>query len=125
MTKASGRLYTLTNNAKLQGNGVNGAKPGKGDTDGKSLWVVHKNGKTFHKFFILKPKEGLDIKNVAKELMELDDVLEVYVTEGSAGFMVKARFDGENEPESVARYIKKNVDNKYGTLVSYLNYSRS
>ncbi len=38
--------------------------------------------------------------------------------------MVKARFDGEREPAEVAKYIKENVDGRYGTLVSYLNYRR-
>ena len=87
-------------------------------------WTVRKDGKTFHKFFILRPKEGVEIAKVANELLALNDVLEVYVTEGNAGFMVKARFDGEREPEQVASYIKANIDNRYGTLVSYLNYKR-
>ena len=90
----------------------------------ETLWTVKKNGRTFHKFFILRPKDGVEIAKVANELLALNDVLEVYVTEGNAGFMVKARFDGEREPEDVARYIKENVDNRYGTLVSYLNYKR-
>ena len=90
----------------------------------EELWTVRKDGKTFHKFFILRPKDGVEIAKVANELLALDDVLEVYVTEGSAGFMVKARFDGEKEPADVARYIKANIDNRYGTLVSYLNYRR-
>ena len=90
----------------------------------EELWTVRKDGKTFHKFFILRPKDGVEITKVANELLALNDVLEVYVTEGSAGFMVKARFDGEREPEQVAEYIKNNIDNRYGTLVSYLNYKR-
>ncbi|MCL4372349.1 hypothetical protein M1373_03460 [Candidatus Marsarchaeota archaeon] len=50
--------------------------------------------------------------------------MEVYATEGPIGFMVKARFDGEKEPEEVANYIKKNVSKDYGTLVSYINFKR-
>ena len=89
-----------------------------------ALWTVRKGGKTFHKFFILRPKDGVEITKVANELLALNDVPEVYVTEGSAGFTVNASFDGEKEPEDVARYIKANIDNRYGTLVSYLNYKR-
>ncbi len=90
----------------------------------EELWTVKRSGKTFHKFFILRPKDGVDIGRVAADLLGLKDVLEVYVTEGSAGFMVKARFDGVQEPEQVAKYIKEHVDGRYGTLVSYLNYRR-
>ena len=90
----------------------------------KNPWVIRESGRTFHKFFLLKPKDGVEIGKVAKELMNLDDVLEVYVTEGEAGFMVKARFDGEREPNKVAEYIRDNIDSRYGTLVSYLNYRR-
>ena len=78
----------------------------------KTLWTVRKDGRTFHKFFILRPKEGVEIAKVANELLAMNDVLEVYVTEGNAGFMVKARFDGEREPEDVACYIRNNIDNK-------------
>ncbi len=90
----------------------------------EELWMAKRNGKTFHNFLILRPNDGVDISRCAADLLGLNDVLEVYVTEGDAGFMVKARFDGEKGPEEVARYIKANVDNRYGTLVSYLNYKR-
>jgi hypothetical protein len=92
--------------------------------DPKKLFVVRKNGKTYHKFFLIKPKEGMDLNMLANDLAALPDVLEVYATEGTIGFMVKARFDGEKEPEQVAQYIEKNVSKNYGTLVSYINFKR-
>jgi hypothetical protein len=109
-------------------NGVDERKPSAGNVKKSARpeerWAIRKDDKTFHKFFILRPKDGVEIEKVTNELLALNDVLEVYVTEGNAGFMVKARFDGEREPEQVANYIKANIDNRYGTLVSYLNYKR-
>ena len=83
----------------------------------KKFFVVKRNGKTYHKFFLIKPKQGMDLNMLANDLAALPDVLEVYATEGTIGFMVKARFDGEKEPEQVAQYIEKNVSKDYGTLV--------
>jgi len=90
----------------------------------RKKFVIKKNGKTFHKFFLIKPKQGMELEDLANGLVALPDVLEVYATEGTIGFMVKARFDGEREPEEVANYIKKNISKDYGTLVSYLNFKR-
>ena len=70
----------------------------------KKFFVVKRNGKTYHKFFLIKPKQGMDLNMLANDLASLPDVLEVYATEGTIGFMVKARFDGEKEPEQVAQY---------------------
>ena len=92
--------------------------------DPKKFFVVKRNGKTYHKFFLIKPKQGMDLSMLANDLASLPDVLEVYATEGTIGFMVKARFDGEKEPEQVAQYIEKNVSKNYGTLVSYINFKR-
>ncbi|MEM0154733.1 MAG: Lrp/AsnC ligand binding domain-containing protein [Methanothrix sp.] len=93
-------------------------------SDIRKKFVIKRNGKTYHKFFLIKPKHGMDINTLADNLISLPDVLEVYATEGSIGFMVKARFDGEKEPEDVADYIKKNISKDYGTLVSYINFKR-
>ena len=90
----------------------------------KKFFVVKRNGKTYHKFFLIKPKQGMDLNMLANDLAALPDVLEVYATEGTIGFMVKARFDGEKEPEQVAQYIEKNVSKDYGTLVSSGTYVR-
>ena len=92
--------------------------------DPKKFFVVKRNGKTYHKFFLIKPKHGMNLNMLANDLASLPDVLEVYATEGTIGFMVKARFDGEKEPEQVAQYIEKNVSKDYGTLVSYINFKR-
>lgn len=92
--------------------------------DPKKFFVVKRNGKTYHRFFLIKPKPNIDINDLAERLVALDDVLEVYVTEGPAGFMVKARFHDDKEPDEVAKYIKKNVDSTYGTLVSYINFRK-
>jgi DNA-binding Lrp family transcriptional regulator len=90
----------------------------------KGFFVVKKNGKTYHKFFLIKPRENANIDKLANDLIQLKDVVEVYATEGSAGFIVKARFDKGKEPSSVSRYIQKNISKDYGTLISYINFKR-
>jgi hypothetical protein len=105
----------------------NSESPAKGATAMKEIkknFIIKKNGKTYHKFFLIKPKAGMDLDMLANDLVSLPDVLEVYATEGTIGFMVKARFDGEKEPEEVANYIKKNISKDYGTIVSYINFKR-
>jgi len=107
-----------------QQNGNSGSAVKQRVKDVKKIFVVKRNGKTYHKFFLIKPKPGMDLNALANDLVSLPDVLEVYATEGTIGFMVKARFDGEREPEEVAHYIEKNVSKDYGTLVSYINFKR-
>ncbi len=107
----------------MNGKSKTSVSPAKQDSMRKNF-VVKRNGKTYHKFFLIKPKQGMDLNSLANELVSLPDVIEVYATEGTIGFMVKARFDGEREPEEVAKYIEENVSKDYGTLVSYINFKR-
>ncbi|MCL4372253.1 Lrp/AsnC ligand binding domain-containing protein [Candidatus Marsarchaeota archaeon] len=88
------------------------------------FFVAKRNGKTYHNFFLIKPKQGMDVNALANDIASLPDVLEVYATEGPIGFMVKACFDSDKKPEEVADYIEKNVSKDYGTLVSYINFKQ-
>ncbi|MEM0149323.1 MAG: hypothetical protein QXW10_00290 [Candidatus Micrarchaeaceae archaeon] len=76
----------------------------------------------YYKFFLLKPKVNADANDLAKKLAAFDEVAEVYVTEGMAGFMVKAKFFSNDIPNNVERYIKGKLGNQYGVLVSPLQY---
>lgn len=78
----------------------------------------------YYKFFLLKPKINADAKEVAKKLITFDEVAEVYVTEGMAGFMVKAKFFSRDMPNDLERYIRNKMGEKYGMLVSPLQYAK-
>ena len=78
----------------------------------------------YYKFFLIKPKVNANSKELAKTLMAFDEVAEVYVTEGMAGFMVKAKFFSSDIPNNVERYIKGKLGERYGVLVSPLQYSK-
>jgi DNA-binding Lrp family transcriptional regulator len=79
---------------------------------------VHMRG-AFHKFYLLKPKHTAKLKDVADSIMNLKDVQELYLTEGDYGFMLKTRFSDNKKPDEVERYLMKNVDPKFGAMVSY------
>ncbi len=72
-----------------------------------------------HKFYLLKPKQNQDTEQLAKEIIDLDRVKEVCVTGGDGGFMVKAKFYDLDEPDDLEKYLAKNVDPKYGAVVSH------
>ncbi len=118
------RRTDIKNGGEMKNNAKASVSAAKQRIDPDKVFVVHRNGKTYHKFFLIKPKPGMDINNLANDLVALPDVLEVYATEGTIGFMVKARFDGEKDPVEVAHYIEKNISKDYGTLVSYINFKK-
>ena len=72
-----------------------------------------------HKFYLLKPKQNQDTEHLAREIIGLDRVKEVCVTGGDGGFMVKAKFYDHDEPDDLEKYLAKNVDPKYGAVVSH------
>ena len=78
----------------------------------------------YYKFFLIKPRLNVDAKEVAKKLISFDEVAEVYVTEGIAGFMVKAKFFEDNAPGNVEQYIKEKISSDYGTLISPMRYTK-
>ena len=92
------------------------------------LFTVSRNGSTFHKLFFLNPRPGAEVNSLAKELLALEEVEEVYVTRGDAGFMAQARFSGNKSAEEAARYVRerygKSIGSEYGRLVSFLDYKR-
>ena len=72
-----------------------------------------------HKFYLLTPKQNHGTEQLAKEIIDLDKVKEVYVTGGDCGFMVKAKFYDHDKPNDLEKYLANNVDPKYGAVVSY------
>ncbi len=92
------------------------------------LFTVKRNGKTFHKLFFLNPERSTETDGLARELLKLDQVAEVYVTRGDGGFMAQARFYGNKRAEDAAAYVREHygrgIGREYGRLVSYLDFER-
>ncbi|MGC8669888.1 MAG: hypothetical protein ACP5TL_01910 [Candidatus Micrarchaeia archaeon] len=78
----------------------------------------------YYKFFLIKPRSNANAKEVAKELIAFNEVAEVYVTEGLAGFMVKAKFFSDNSPSNIEHYIKDKLGSRFGTLISPMQYAK-
>ncbi|MCL4373851.1 MAG: Lrp/AsnC ligand binding domain-containing protein [Candidatus Marsarchaeota archaeon] len=78
----------------------------------------------YYKFFLIKPKVNANANEVARELIAFSEVAEVYVTEGQAGFMVKAKFFDDNSPSDIEQYIKDKLGAKYGMLISPMQYAK-
>ncbi len=77
-----------------------------------------------HKFYFVRPRVNADANKLAERLIGLKAVEEVFLTEGDYGFVVKARFFKDQEPNDVGRYISRNVGLEFGKVVSYCQYSK-
>ena len=77
-----------------------------------------------HSFFFIKPQKNTDINDLANRLIDIDDVEEVCVTEGSIGYMVKAKFD-EKTYENVEKSIASIAGPRYGKFVSAIELKKA
>jgi hypothetical protein len=87
----------------------------------------------YRSFFFVRPRERSDAGVVAKQLMSVKGVEEVYVTEGDCGFVVMTRkfafqMDGDLEDEALKRLavkVSKAAGSDVKKAVSYIEYSRA
>ena len=77
-----------------------------------------------HRFYLIEPRENLDLDRLADKLISLKPVEEVSIGDGSYGLIVKVRFVKGNEPSGVAEYISRKIGIRYGTLDSYYQYRK-
>ena len=75
-----------------------------------------------HKFYLIKPRENANIDELAERLISLKNVVEVLVTDGDYGFVVKAKFSTEKDTEEAEKYIHNNIDRKFGVVTSHYRY---
>ncbi len=80
-------------------------------------------GTGLHSFFFIKPKRGANLIGLTKKLMAIDAVQEICVTEGDAGFLVKAKFD-DKLYDSVKGRIANAAGSKYGVCISALEFKK-
>ena len=76
-----------------------------------------------HKFFFIKPIPNMDAKSLSERLLGIKSIEEVDITEGEYGYVVKAKYTGEDD--SIGEYIAKNMKSKYGVALSYYNLRRA
>lgn len=77
-----------------------------------------------HKIFFVRPRQNADAGELAERLIKLKPVEEVFLTDGDYGFVVKARFFKGEEPKDVTRFITRNIDSKYGAVISHYQYKK-
>ena len=75
-----------------------------------------------HKFFFIKPIPNTDAKSLSERLMDIKDIEEVDITEGDYGYIVKAKYTGEDD--FIGEYIAKSMKSKYGVALSYYNLKK-
>jgi hypothetical protein len=72
--------------------------------------------KRFCKFYIAKPRENIDVEKLANDLIALENVEEVYITDciSNSGILVKTSFDVE--PEDLESVLSKHLGKSYGEV---------
>ena len=77
-----------------------------------------------HRFYLIEPKENVDLDEVADGLISLKPVEEVLIADGSYGLVVKVRFQTGMEPSNVVDFITRKIGSRFGTLDSYYQYRK-
>ena len=78
----------------------------------------------FYRFYLIKPPRNANADKLAEELIGIRDVEEVFVTDGDYGFLVKARFFSDREPDDACRYIESRLSGSYGKITSHYQYTK-
>ncbi len=78
----------------------------------------------FHRFYLIEPKEDVNLDEVADSLISLKPVEEVLIADGNYGLVVKVRFQTGREPTNVADFISRHIGSKFGTFDSYYQYRK-
>ena len=87
-----------------------------------SLVETTRSGKRFYRLYFLKPPVNAEMEDLGDELIKMNEVEEVYLTDGDYGYIVKTRFDEENEPSNVERFLQKRLGNRYGKVTAFDKY---
>ncbi|MDE1851063.1 MAG: hypothetical protein KGH69_00020 [Candidatus Micrarchaeota archaeon] len=77
---------------------------------------------SLHRLFFIKPGTKGNVQDAVENLLGLQGIKEVLVSEGDYGLIVKAR---HSEGEDVLRtYISKNFRGRFGEVVCYYAYRK-
>ena len=87
-----------------------------------NLVETTRSGKRFYRMYFLKPPVKAGMEDLGDELISMKEVEEVYLTDGDYGYIVKTRFDEENEPSNVERFLQKRLGNRYGKVTAFDKY---
>ena len=90
-----------------------------------NLVETTRSGKRFYRMYFLKPPVKAEMEDLGDELISMKEVEEVYLTDGDFGYIVKTRFDEENEPSDVERFLQKRLGNRYGKVTAFDKYGKA
>lgn len=85
---------------------------------------VSRRRQSVHGFYFVRPRHRANADELADKLIQLNSVEEVLLTEGDYGFLVKAGFFRGEEPKDVMDYIAKNIDSRFGRVISHYQYTK-
>jgi hypothetical protein len=92
-------------------------KPGNG------AQIKRCNGRSYS-FYLIEPSENANADNMAEKLITLKDVIEVNVTDGDYGFIVKAKLPKDNKHDAAYNYLSKRLGSNFGRVTSYYQYTK-
>lgn len=75
------------------------------------------------KFYLIHPPENADANLIAKQLMCIKDVEEVFVTDGDYGFVVRAKCDAHGQDDAFD-YLSKKLSGNFEKATSYYQYKK-
>lgn len=90
---------------------------------GNSATIKRSNSKSY-KFYLLEPPANSDVNRLAKQLMTIKNVEEVFVTDGDYGFIVKTSFSERDKKDAAYDYISRRLGGNFGRVTSYYQYSK-
>ncbi|MDE1871240.1 MAG: Lrp/AsnC family transcriptional regulator [Candidatus Micrarchaeota archaeon] len=79
-------------------------------------------GKSYN-FYLVHPPQDADANLLARQLMSIKNVEEVFVTDGDYGFVVKAR-NGVGEPDDACEYISRKLGCGLVKATSHYQYRK-
>lgn len=75
-----------------------------------------------YSYYLIEPSENSNANHMAEKLITLKNVVEVNVTEGDYGFIVKVKLPKDNKHDAAYTYLSKRLGNNFGRVTSYYQY---
>ncbi|MCL4381185.1 MAG: hypothetical protein M1331_00875 [Candidatus Marsarchaeota archaeon] len=70
-------------------------------------------------FFFIEPQDNMDARQTAQKLLSINNIAEVFITEGDYGFIAKTNTSDEAALAYIADSISSRVSKSFKRLSSY------
>lgn len=70
-------------------------------------------------FFFIEPQENTDARMTAQKLLSINNISEVFITDGDYGFIAKTNVSDDRTLEYIADSISSQVSKSFKRLCSY------